>query len=128
MKPLGSRNIGIISLLGYRFPLAAIASILHRISGVVLFLLIPFSLWILHLSLASQMSFLMVKDYLGSPVVAFLIWVMLSALFYHLIAGLKHLLMDMGCFEEKVSGKVASSLVLIIGIVGTIGIGVWMLC
>jgi len=128
MKPLGPRNIGIMSLLGYRFPLAAIASILHRISGIILFLLIPFALWVLHLSLASQMSFLMVKDYFGSPVVAFLIWLMLSALFYHLIAGLKHLLMDIGFFEEKVSGKVASSLVLVIGTVGIIGIGVWMLC
>lgn len=128
MKVKGPRNIGIGSLLRYRFPMTAIASILHRISGVMIFLLIPFVLWILHLSLASQMSFLMVKDFLASPIVAFLVWLTLSAVFYHTVAGIKHLLMDMGLFEEKCSSGVASLLVLILGVLGAIGIGVWIVC
>ena len=127
MKQQGPRNIGIATLLKYRLPLPGVASILHRLSGVILFLLIPFILWILHLSLASQVQFLMVKDYLASPIVAFLMWLTLSALFYHLIAGIKHLLMDIGYFEEKGSAKLASILVLLFGILGVIGIGVWIL-
>lgn len=121
-------NIGIGSLLKYRFPVNALASILHRLSGVILFLLIPFILWTLHLSLSSQASFLMVKDYFGLPWVMFLTWVVLSALYYHVIAGVKHLLMDMGYFEEKVSGRIASILVLLLGVIGVVGIGVWIIC
>ncbi len=127
MKKERPRNIGIGSLLQYRFPLAAIASILHRISGLILFLLIPFILWMLHLSLSSQMQFLMVKDYLASPLIAFLMWLTLAALFYHLVAGIKHLLMDVGFFEEKWSGKLASITVLVVGVLGAIGIGVSVL-
>ena len=124
----GPRNIGVQSLIHYRFPLQALASILHRLSGVILFCLIPFVLWLLHLSLSSEASFLMVKDFMGSPVVAFFMWVALSALFYHLIAGIKHLLMDVGYFEEKTSSKVASIVVIILGCVAAIGIGVWIIC
>ena len=124
----GPRNIGICSLMKYRFPINALVSILHRLSGVILFLLIPFILWTLHLSLSSQANFLMVKDYFGSPTVMFLTWVVLSALYYHVIAGVKHLLMDVGYFEEKVSGRVASMVVMLLGIVGVVGIGAWIVC
>ena len=124
----GPRNIGIGSLMKYRFPVNALASILHRLSGVILFLLIPFILWTLHLSLSSQANFLMVKDYFGSQAMMFLSWVVLSALYYHVIAGVKHLLMDMGYFEEKISGRIASVIVMILGVLGVVGIGVWIVC
>lgn len=124
----GPRNIAPANLMHYRFPMAALASILHRLSGVILFFLIPFVLWLLHLSLSSQANFLLVKDFMGSPVVAFFMWVVLSALCYHLIAGVKHLLMDVGYFEEKTSGKIASIVVIVLGLVAAIGIGVWMIC
>jgi succinate dehydrogenase / fumarate reductase cytochrome b subunit len=128
MKQKRPRNIGIMSIIGYRFPLAAIASILHRISGIILFLFIPYILWMLHLSLSSEMSFLMVKDFLASPIVAFFAWITLSALFYHLVAGVKHLMMDVGFFEEKRSGRIASLVVMVLGVIGILGIGVWILC
>ncbi len=128
MRSPGPRNIGLTTILRYRFPLAAVASILHRISGVILFLLIPFVLWMLHLSLSSQMQFLMVKDFLASPAIEFFMWLLLSALFYHIIAGIKHLLMDMGYFEEKFSARLVSLIVIILGLVGAVGIGVWVLC
>ena len=124
----GPCNIGIGMLMKYRFPVNALASILHRLSGVILFLLIPFILWTLHLSLSSQANFLMVKDYFGSPLMMFLSWVVLSALYYHVIAGIKHLLMDLGYFEEKVSGRVASLIIVLLGLVGVVGIGVWIVC
>lgn len=128
MKLHGPRNIGIFSLMRYRFPFAAISSILHRLSGVILFIMIPFMLWMLHLSLISEASFLMVKDYFAAPWVEFLVWISLSALFYHFIAGLRHLLMDMGFCEEKISGKISGLIVIVLGLLGTIGIGVWIIC
>lgn len=124
----GPRNIDLHSIAKYRFPLPALVSILHRLSGVILFLLIPFMLWMLHLSLSSQVSFLMVKDFLGSPVTAFFTWVFLSAFFYHLVAGIKHILMDMGFLEELHSSRVASVVVFALGVIGAVGIGVWILC
>ncbi len=128
MKDSRPRNIGIGALMRYRLPLTGIASILHRISGIILFLLIPFVLWVLHLSLSSSMNFLMVQAFLASSTVSFFSWLVLSALFYHTIAGIKHLIMDIGFFEGKCSGKIASLFVLLLGILGAIGIGVWIVC
>jgi succinate dehydrogenase / fumarate reductase cytochrome b subunit len=112
----------------YRFPIAAIASILHRISGLIIFLLIPFVLWLLRSSLASPQEFLLVQDFMGSLWVSVLVWVVASATFYHLLAGIKHLIMDMGHLEEKTTGRVASIVVLLLGIAGAILMGVWVLC
>lgn len=124
----GPRNIHLMDILRYRFPIAAIASILHRVSGIIVFLLIPFVLWLLHASLVSPQEFLLVKDFMGSFWISLLVWMVTSAMFYHFVAGIKHLIMDMGHLEEKVSGRTASLVVLILGIIGAILIGVWVLC
>jgi len=124
----GPRNTRIIDLPKYRLPITGIVSILHRISGVLLFLFIPFVLWLLHHSLISQQEFLLVKDFMGSFTISIFIWIVLSALWYHTIAGIKHLLMDMDYFEGKRSGAIASTIVMLLGIAGVIAIGVWILC
>ena len=51
------RNIHISQILTYRLPLAGVVSILHRISGALLFLLLPFVVWLLDNSLTSEISF-----------------------------------------------------------------------
>lgn len=124
----GPRNINILDIARYRFPISAITSILHRISGILIFLLLPFTLWLLHASLVSPQSFLLVKDFMGSYWVCFGVWLMASSAFYHLVAGIKHLIMDMGHLEERRSGPIASFIVLVVGIIGAILIGVWILC
>lgn len=124
----GPRNIHITDIARYRFPAAAIASILHRISGIIIFFLIPFMLWLLHASLVSPQEFLLVKFFMGSFWVSLLVWVLATATFYHLIAGIKHLIMDMGHLEEKVSGRTASVVVIILGVIVAILMGVWVLC
>lgn len=78
------------------FPPMAIASILHRISGVALFLLFPFVLYSLHLSLASQVTFSQLQTMMTTCLWTKLsLWVFGSALIYHMIAGVRHLLSDM---------------------------------
>jgi len=62
-----------------------------------------------------------------APICTFFIWAFLSALIYHFIAGVKHLLMDIGFFEEKLSGKVASGIVILLAIVLIVLLGWWML-
>ena len=122
----GPRNIGIGSIIRYRYPVTALASIFHRISGVVLFLLIPFGLFILNCSLKSQAHFYRLQAWLHHPAVLFFIWVSLVALLYHFLAGVKHLLMDMGWFEELHSSKILSLVVIIVSVLAAIGIGVWL--
>ncbi|MCK6427939.1 MAG: succinate dehydrogenase, cytochrome b556 subunit, partial [Burkholderiaceae bacterium] len=56
------RNIHVTQIVRYRLPPAGIVSILHRVSGALLFLLLPFLVWIFELSVSSELSFARLKD------------------------------------------------------------------
>lgn len=96
------RNINAFSdLPSYRLPLAGIVSILHRVSGAIMFLLLPFILWMFDTSVSSEISFAKFKGafnvgMLGLPgiiwklVALALIW----AYLHHALAGLRHLWSD----------------------------------
>ncbi len=108
------------------FPITAIVSILHRGSGVVLFAGIAVLLWALQQSLASEESFQALKDNLSNPLCKFIIWATVAALLYHLVAGLRHLVMDMGIGETYKGGRVGAILVIIISAVVIALAGVWL--
>lgn len=108
---LKSRNVDLKSISKYWMSMNAIVSILHRISGVILFLLIPFMLWLLDHSLMNANSFINLKVFIGAPYLRFFIWLLLSALVYHLFAGVKHVLMDFG-WLESIKGSYWSSVVV----------------
>ena len=91
MKDTRPVNLDITTI---KFPLAAITSILHRISGVGLFFSVGILLYFLQLSLSSEAGFNQALQLLDSSLIKALIWIILLAVFYHLIAGLKHLLLD----------------------------------
>ena len=121
------RNISLLNLLKYSFPIMAIVSILHRASGFVLFLLIPFMLYLLEKLKASAGSFASIHNGFDHCwALKVLTWILLSALWYHLIAGIKHLIMDLGFLEEKTSAKISSIIILILGVVGIILMGAWL--
>ena len=96
------RNINAFTdLPSYRLPIAGIVSILHRISGFIMFILMPFIIWMFDSSISSEISFAKFKaafnsGLLGLPgafwklVVLALMW----AYLHHFIAGLRHLWMD----------------------------------
>lgn len=91
----------------------SIASILHRISGVVIFLLIPVLLYVLQESLASEQAFIAVKtDVLGGLIGGGLVFVALAGLIFHLIAGGKHLVQDFGIGESLQGGRLFAWLAL----------------
>ncbi|HEY4712952.1 MAG TPA: succinate dehydrogenase, cytochrome b556 subunit [Aquirhabdus sp.] len=105
----------------------AIASILHRISGVVLFLLIPALLYVLQRSLASPEEFDIVhNEIFGNGFVRFVVWVFLAGLIYHLFAGIKHLFADIGVAEELQSGRNAAWLMLALSGIGIFAAGFWV--
>tara|TARA_R110002167_G_scaffold233252_2_gene438483 strand:+ start:131 stop:514 length:384 start_codon:yes stop_codon:yes gene_type:complete len=126
MKQEGPRNIGLGSIRHYRFPITAISSILHRLSGVLLFILIPFLIWALDCSLRSPASFENVKEGLTSGFCGFILWLMLSAITYHIFAGVRHLFMDVGKGESMCAAKATSMLVIALGVIAAICWGVWI--
>ncbi|NQZ28118.1 MAG: succinate dehydrogenase, cytochrome b556 subunit [Colwellia sp.] len=105
---------------------AANASILHRISGVIMVFAIGILLWTLSISLSSAEGFSQIQGYLDGLFFSFIIFGCLSALTYHLLAGIRHLFMDMGHFEELASGNATAKLIMIIWLAVSAVIGVWL--
>lgn len=116
-----------LDLQTIRFPATAIASILHRVSGVIMIFAVGILLWLLNTSLASPQGFADISSLFDSFIVKFIVWGILTALGYHLIVGIRHLIMDTGRWEELDSGiasaKVAFALALAFSVVA--GIWVW---
>lgn len=104
----------------------AIASILHRISGVILFLFLPVLLFILSISLQSEEGFAQMKSMLAYPGYQFVLWAFSSALVYHVLAGFRHILMDMGVGEQLSSGRRSAVVVIVLGVIATIFLGIWI--
>jgi len=125
------RNINALSdLPGYRLPAAGIVSILHRISGVIMFLLMPFIIWMFDTSVSSEISFAkfsaafnvglgFVPGWFISLVALALIW----AYLHHLIAGLRHLYMDVCHAVSKEFGKSCAIVTLALSIGLTVVLG-----
>ncbi|MGB1091672.1 MAG: succinate dehydrogenase, cytochrome b556 subunit [Oceanobacter sp.] len=116
-------NLDISSI---ELPLTAKASILHRISGFILFFAVAFMLTALAASLESASSFADLKAGMDNGLVKFITWGIVSALGYHFVAGIKHLLMDMGIGEEKESGRTGAMITLVLGVVVVVLAGVWV--
>ncbi|PSW12686.1 succinate dehydrogenase cytochrome b556 large subunit [Photobacterium rosenbergii] len=116
-----------LDLQTIRFPLTAIASILHRVSGVITFVAVAILLWLLGLSLSSPEGFASAAAIVDSFFVKLVLWGILTALFYHIVVGIRHLLMDMGYFEEMETGiKSAKVSFVIVGVLSLFAGGlVW---
>jgi succinate dehydrogenase / fumarate reductase cytochrome b subunit len=115
-----------LDLTSFNFPLPAITSILHRITGVALFVGVAFLLWALDRSLSGQAGFNQVAHILDGFFAKLIAWGIVSALLYHLVAGIKHLLMDLGIGETLESGVRNARLTLIISAVLILIAGVWI--
>ena len=115
-----------LDLRTIKLPVTAYASILHRISGVILFVGIAILLFGLDKSLTSEEGFVQVKECLTSPLAKFVIWGLLSALLYHLVAGVRHLIMDMGIGETLEGGKLGSKIVIAVAAVVIVLLGAWI--
>ena len=126
------RNINALSdLPSYRLPPAGWVSILHRISGFIMFLLMPFIIWMFDTSISSEISFEKFKaafniGMLGLPgiiwklVALALIW----AYLHHFIAGLRHLWMDVShAAVSKEFGKSSAIFTLVVSIALTLVLG-----
>ncbi|WJN57489.1 succinate dehydrogenase, cytochrome b556 subunit [Pseudomonas sp. SO81] len=83
-------------------------------------------LYALDKTLASEEGFAEVQACLTSPLAKLIIWGLLSALLYHLVAGVRHLIMDMGVGESLEGGKLGSKIVIAVSVVVIVLAGVWV--
>ena len=89
------RNIHISQILQYRLPAAGIMSILHRVSGLSMFLLLPVLLWIFDRSLTSELSYAELMEVVSSPLMKIVLCGLVWAFLHHLLAGIRHLVSDL---------------------------------
>ncbi|MDA3137110.1 succinate dehydrogenase, cytochrome b556 subunit [Pseudomonas syringae] len=115
-----------LDLRTIKLPVTAYTSILHRISGVILFVGIAIMLYAMDKSLASEEGFGEVKAYMTSPLAKLIIWGLLSALLYHPVAGIRHLIMDSGVGETLEGGKLGSKIVIAVSVILILLAGVWI--
>ena len=113
------RNIHVTDLSNYRLPLAGLVSILHRISGFLMFALLPFVLYLLDLSIRSEMSFSyfqgIASHWFAKLVLLALVW----AYMQHFCAGVRHLFMDVHVGIDKDSARKSAATVLIVSLLLT---------
>ena len=99
------RNIHVTDLARYRLPLAGFVSILHRISGLIMFALLPFILVLLENSLTSEDTFAYLRGAVQSPLAKLIILVVSWAYLHHFCAGIRHLFMDAHIGMDKDSAR-----------------------
>ena len=124
------RNIHVSQIVKYRLPPAGIVSILHRVSGVGMFLLMPFIIWMFDASVTSEISYAgftsvfssgvgLLPGWLFKLIALGLIW----AFLHHFIAGIRHLWMDMTHAVTKEFGHNSALVTLSLSVVLTVLLG-----
>jgi succinate dehydrogenase / fumarate reductase cytochrome b subunit len=96
------RNIHLLENFPYyRWPMASIVSILHRVSGAALFLMLPFLLYVLDLSLVSESTFAQLQGLIEPWYVKLILLGLSWAYLHHFCAGLRYLVMDLHIGLDK---------------------------
>jgi succinate dehydrogenase / fumarate reductase cytochrome b subunit len=117
------KNIGLAQLIKYRLPWAGKVSILHRISGAALFLMLPFLLYLLDQSLASELSYQKFQAITGNVLVKLICLGLIWAFLHHFCAGIRYLLLDLEIGVEKVDANRSAIFVFFLGLALTAIVG-----
>ena len=115
-----------LALWTFKYPLAAIASLTHRITGAVLFVGIALLLYLLELALASEQGFAEAKALLAQPLPKLIVFGVVATLIYHLVAGIKHLLLDFHVGDSLEGGHRAAQLTIAVSVVLIVVAGAWL--
>ena len=124
------RNIHVSQIVAYRLPPAGIVSILHRVSGVLMFLLLPFVIWLFDNSLSSEISFDRFASAFSAGIGFLPGWFiklvclgLIWAYLLHFIAGVRHLWMDMTHQMSKEQGRSSAVITLASSLLLTVALG-----
>lgn len=119
-----------VDLPGYRLPAAGFVSILHRISGLLLFLLLPFIVWLFDTSVSSEVSFESFRaafeaglGFVPAVLVKVVCLALIWAYLHHLLAGVRHLWMDATHAVAKEQAKSSAVTVLVLSLALTLALG-----
>lgn len=112
-----------LNLLAFSFPLAALVSITHRITGVILFVGVAFALYALDMATASPEGFAAAQQLISQPLPTFILLGLIAALMFHILAGLKHILMDFHLGDSVVAARRGSAAVIALTVLSTGFIG-----
>ncbi|MYZ45794.1 succinate dehydrogenase, cytochrome b556 subunit [Schauerella aestuarii] len=106
------RNISVTQLMSYRLPLAGKLSILHRVSGALLFLCLPLVILPLFAaSVTSQETFNDVAAYMGHPIMKLIVLVLMWGYLHHFCAGIRYLMLDLHIGLDKAAAQKSAGIV-----------------
>lgn len=121
------RNIHVTEIMKYRLPPAGIVSILHRVSGVLMFVLMPFIIWMFDRSLTSEISydeftsaFVAGAGFFPGWFIKLVVLALIWAYLHHLIAGVRHLWMDIFHAVSKEQGRSSAVVTLAVSLLLTV--------
>ena len=112
-----------LNLLAFSFPLAAIVSITHRVTGVILFVGVAFALYALDMALASPEGFAAAQQLIAQPLGRFIRLGLIAALEFHILTALKHILMHFHLGDSVAAARRGSVIVIVLTIISTGFIG-----
>ena len=110
-----------------KLPITSYVSILHRVSGVIMLGGIVVLIWMLDASLASEESFEQLKECLTHPVLKVVVWGVVAALAYHLVMGIRHMIMDLGYCESLEGGRASAKVAAVVAVVLIVAAGGWII-
>lgn len=115
-----------LNLFQIKLPIPAVVSILHRISGAGLFLMLPFLLYLLQASLESPSSYILFRELLSNVLVKLLLLGLLWAFLHHFCAGIRYLLLDVHVGTALAPARVSSFAAIGVSLALTVVFGVWL--
>lgn len=123
---MNNRRPVYLNLLKIRLPLPGVVSIMHRMSGALLFLLLPVLLYVLQLSLASEQGYAEVQGWFRLPLVKLLLIGVIWGYLHHFCMGLRYLALDLDIGVDLPQARFSAKLVLVVSMGATALIGLWL--
>jgi len=118
------RNISVPQILRYHLPLAGKSSILHRVSGALLFLALPLVILPLFaLSVTSAESYASIQGWLANPLCKLVVLVLIWGFLHHFCAGIRYLILDLHIGNDKVTAQKSAGLVFGVSLALTVIFG-----
>ena len=125
MTPERPVNLSLPGLFA-AMPVTAVASILHRITGIVLFAGALYLCYLLDLALGDQAGFAGAATVVATPLGKLALWAILAALGYHLFAGVKHLLLDFHLGDTLAGARIASWISIVLAVLAAVAAAFWL--
>ena len=133
MPEMSRKRPGTMRLLdatGYRLPPAGVVSILHRVSGGLMFVMLPFLIWLFDVSVTSEVTFETFRSTFNSGIgfvpawtVKLVVWALIWSFLHHAIAGIRHLWMDATHSVSKLQGHNSALITLGLSVLLTLALG-----